>query len=179
MADVTAYLSLPYTRVLETDEDGDVRAVIKELPGCIAHGSDDAEALANLREMQIAWIEGALEQGNEPPLPQSDRELPSGKWVQRVPKSLHARLVGIAKREETSLNQLVTAMLSEAVAVRETWQPRATTSRVHADDDTWSRVRQPVYSVNAPAKQELRYADTLRAQADKNGLREKEDEHAR
>ncbi len=39
----------------------------------------------------------------------------SGKWVQRVPRSLHARLTKQAKREHVSLNILVVSILSESL----------------------------------------------------------------
>ena len=45
--------------------------------------------------------------------------LPSGKWVQRVPRSLHKKLVSTAKREGVSLNQLVTSVLAAAVGKRQ------------------------------------------------------------
>ncbi len=40
----------------------------------------------------------------------------SGKWVQRVPKSIHLRLVNRAKEEGVSLNTLVIMMLSESLS---------------------------------------------------------------
>lgn len=40
---------------------------------------------------------------------------PSGKWLQRVPKSLHVRLIQIAEREGTSLNQWVVMAIAERV----------------------------------------------------------------
>ncbi len=39
---------------------------------------------------------------------------PSGKWVQRVPRSLYLKLTVLAKAEGVSLNQFVTAVLAEA-----------------------------------------------------------------
>ncbi|MGH9646380.1 MAG: toxin-antitoxin system HicB family antitoxin [Bryobacteraceae bacterium] len=39
----------------------------------------------------------------------------SGQWRQRVPKSLHARLVARAAREGVSFNMLVTALLAEGL----------------------------------------------------------------
>jgi antitoxin HicB len=113
-----AYLELPYTIALRMDEDQDWVARIQELEGCIAHGRDQAEALANLREVQEAWINLRLETGKPIPEPDPEEELPSGKWLQRVPRTLHKKLIEVAKKEETSLNQLVTSMLAEAVAVR-------------------------------------------------------------
>ena len=44
-----------------------------------------------------------------------DDDLPSGKWVQRVPRSLHKRLVEVAKKEGVSLNSLVQTYLGMAV----------------------------------------------------------------
>ena len=113
---IADYLNLPYTITLRQDEDGDWVGHIKELEGCAAHGQNQAEALANLREVQEAWIHLRLETGKPIPEPEPEEVLPSGKWLQRVPRSLHRALIELAKREDTSLNSLVTSMLSEAVA---------------------------------------------------------------
>jgi hypothetical protein len=43
----------------------------------------------------------------------------SGKWVQRVPRSLHAKLAKQAKREHVSLNTLVVSILSEAMGLKQ------------------------------------------------------------
>lgn len=43
----------------------------------------------------------------------------SGQWRQRVPKTLHARLVERAKQEGVSLNTLVTAMIAEGLGQRQ------------------------------------------------------------
>jgi len=112
------YMALPYTRLLRPDQDGDVVAKILELPGCSAHGTDQQEALANLEEAQKLWLEDCLEAGDPVPEPERDELLPSGKWVQRVPRSLHQKLVKMAKAEGVSLNQLVTSMLSEQSSAR-------------------------------------------------------------
>jgi antitoxin HicB len=109
------YLKLPYTVNLRPDEDGVWIARIEELEGCIAHGSTQAEALLVLEEMKTAWIEDALEAGDTIPRPEQQEDLPSGKWLQRVPRTLHKKLAELAKKEQVSLNQLVTSMLAEAV----------------------------------------------------------------
>ena len=111
---VAYYMTLPYTTVLRRDEDNDVIARIEELPGCVAHGSDEAEAIENLREMQRLWLDVSIENRHYIPMPAAESALPSGKWVQRVPRSLHYRLVQMAQRENVSLNQLVTSLLSLA-----------------------------------------------------------------
>jgi antitoxin HicB len=112
------YLSLPYTIILRRDEDGFVIARVQELEGCISHGKDETEALSNLHTMKNLWLEDALAAGEHIPEPQPDGPLPSGKWVQRVPRSLHQKLVSLAEQEEVSLNQLVTEMLAEQFGAR-------------------------------------------------------------
>jgi hypothetical protein len=49
-----------------------------------------------------------------------DRENPvyAGQWRQRVPKSLHSRLVTRAEQEGVGLNTLVTAMIAEGLGKR-------------------------------------------------------------
>jgi len=118
MKDVNYYLALPYTVILRRDEEGDFVARIDELPGCSAHGKSPQEALENLEEAETLWIADCIESGESVPEPVVEESLPSGKWVQRVPKSLHRRLVLIGKREGVSLNQLVTSILAEAAGVR-------------------------------------------------------------
>ena|SRR5579859_6401811 len=112
------YMDLPYTLVIRRDDEGDFVARIDELPGCSAHGKTVDEAAKNVREAQQLWIEDAIEAGHAVPEPEPQEPLPSGKWVQRVPRSLHKRLTQIAKRENVSLNQLVTSMLSEAITAK-------------------------------------------------------------
>ena len=118
------YRSLPYGITLRKDEDSDWVARIVELPGCTAHGGTQAEALKNLDEVMEVWLEDALATGSEIPEPRITEKLPSGKWLQRVPRSLHRKLVELADREGVSLNQLVTSVLSEAVGRRSS-SPRA------------------------------------------------------
>ena len=117
------YLRLPYTVVLRRDEQGDYVGRIEELPGCSAHGNTPQQALKNLEEVQALWIGDCLESGEVVPEPVLEETLPSGKWVQRVPRSLHRKLVLIAKREGASLNQLVTSILSEAVGAQKGKEP--------------------------------------------------------
>lgn len=54
----------------------------------------------NLDEAKQAWIEDALESGDVVPEPAREEELPSGKWLQRVPRSLHKKLPDLAKKEQ-------------------------------------------------------------------------------
>jgi predicted RNase H-like HicB family nuclease len=113
--DLAHYLSLPYTEVLRRDDEGDFVARVEELQGCLAHGETREEAIANLQAVKELWVKDALQNGDRIPEPAAEEDLPSGKWVQRVPRSLHRKLVALAKREATSLNQLVVSVLSAHV----------------------------------------------------------------
>lgn len=117
MKDLKYFLSLPYTVVLRPDEDGGTVARVEELPGCVTGGTTVSEALEKLEDLKRAWIEDAIDAGHTVPEPVPEEVLPSGKWVQRVPRSLHRKLSIVAKKENVSLNALVTSILSEAVGV--------------------------------------------------------------
>ena len=91
MKDLSYFLRLPYTIVLRRDDEGDWVARVEELRGCTAHGSTTEEAIRHIDEEKQAWIEDALESGDEVPEPVQET-LPSGRWLQRVTRSLHAKL---------------------------------------------------------------------------------------
>jgi antitoxin HicB len=110
------YMKLPYTLTVRWSADDELFvARVKEIEGCTGHGSSEAEAIAMLRDNMREWISFCLEAGDEIPLPADSDHLPSGKWVQRVPRSLHKRLVECAENEGVSLNTFVTACLAQAV----------------------------------------------------------------
>jgi antitoxin HicB len=115
-ANIASYMNLPFTIVLKKDDEGDYVSRIEELPGCVAHGNSEVEAVQRLRRMQQLWIRDCIEAGDKVPEPKElEPELPSGKWLQRVPRGVHKRLAEKAKIEGVSLNQLVTTILAEAL----------------------------------------------------------------
>jgi len=103
-------LKYPVTLV-PAEEDGFV-AKIPDLPGCITQGETLDEALVMIEDAKAAWLEDALESGEEIPLPNSRY---SGKFLVRTPKSLHGRLAQCAETEGVSLNSYVVSVLSKAV----------------------------------------------------------------
>jgi predicted RNase H-like HicB family nuclease len=114
------YLSLPYAIILRRDKRDEVFvARVEELPGCSAHGDTEQEALSNLRDNMEVWIGDCIDSGDAVPEPTEELGLPSGKWLQRVPRSLHLKLIRLAKQEGVSLNQLVTSALAEVVGGKE------------------------------------------------------------
>jgi antitoxin HicB len=53
------------------------------------------------------------------PVPEPGSGGHSGKFIQRVPKSLHARLTARARQEGVSMNTLVTTILAESLGTYE------------------------------------------------------------
>jgi predicted RNase H-like HicB family nuclease len=111
------YLDLPYGITLRrmNDESGEYFfATVEEMPGCMSDGATQDEAFANIREAMELWIEGRMEAGLDVPAPNARRNVReySGKYLVRLPKSLHARLVMEADKEGVSLNQYTLYKLS-------------------------------------------------------------------
>lgn len=97
-----------------SEEDQGFIAEVPDLPGCSAFGDTEAEAAAEARDAIAAWIAAARAAGRGVPAasPAEPVEHYSGKFMVRVPRSLHARLVRQAKAEGVSLNQYVACRLA-------------------------------------------------------------------
>jgi antitoxin HicB len=103
-------------RPLSKEDGGGFLIVFPDLPGCMADGETPEEAIKNGLDAAKSWLKTAKEFKDRIPKPGDSN---SGKFVTRVPKSLHTRLVARAKREGVSPNELVTAYLAEALGKRE------------------------------------------------------------
>lgn len=107
-----------------TEEDGGGFLItFPDLPGCMSDGETMDEAIANGRDAFLAWISAVVDMGKPIPKPASKpMELieASGKFVARLPKTLHARLVARAKQEGVSLNTLVLTFIAEGLGHKET-----------------------------------------------------------
>lgn len=107
-------MGLPYTIELRNFPDEGCFARVKELSGCMSQGDTVAEAVANIQEAMQLWLEVALDHGDTIPEPRPDEDY-SGKFVVRVPRSLHRELAEAARREGISLNQYINVALAQAV----------------------------------------------------------------
>jgi predicted RNase H-like HicB family nuclease len=108
------YLQLPYHIVIQhiNDESGDYYyATVLEFDGCMSHGETYIEAFENIHEAMTGWIQTKLKNNFSVPAPIDENQY-SGKFVLRVPKSLHARLAIEAEKEGVSLNQYALYRLS-------------------------------------------------------------------
>ncbi len=99
-------------RPLAKEEGGGWLITFPDLPGCMSDGETPEEAIVSGKDAVAAWVAAASAAGREVPQP---GELSSGKFVARIPRSLHARLTARAKQEGVSMNALVSAFLAESL----------------------------------------------------------------
>lgn len=114
---IDEYLSLPYTVEIYRDaSDGEITYIARvvELPGCFTQADSFDELEVMVLDAMQAWIESALEDGAPIPEPRTNDQY-SGKFVVRLPRSLHRQLVTTAEREGVSLNAFVSTTLAQAV----------------------------------------------------------------
>ena len=134
---VDYYMNLPYTIELQRDLEEGWFVHVKELRGCMSQGDTAEEAVAMIQDAMLAWLEVALEDGLPIPEPRPEEDY-SGKFVVRVPRSLHRDLVENARREGVSLNQYINVALARATS-----QPAAP-SRATAEEPGWPGLKSPV-----------------------------------
>lgn len=135
--DINYYLSLPYTIELIREDANTWFARVAELPGCMTEGDSAGDAVAMIQDAMSGWIELALEDGRTIPEPKPLEEF-SGKFVVRVPKSLHRDLVVAAAREDVSLNQFIATELARAVG-----RPSSNSARTAPSSPVATRRRFP------------------------------------
>jgi len=100
-----------------SEEDAGYIAEAPELPGCSAWGASEADAARELQDAVAAWVQAAEAAGKAIPPPRVVQPIQSysGKFLVRVPRSLHARLARRAAQEGVSLNQFLTGVLASEV----------------------------------------------------------------
>jgi antitoxin HicB len=108
---------------IPADEGGGFLITFPDLPGCMSDGETEAEAVKNGRDAFLAAVSALHHMGRKIPAPtfhpDGENLDASGRFVTRVPKSVHARLTRRAKNEGVSLNALVLAMIAEGLGKRE------------------------------------------------------------
>lgn len=104
---------------LSVEDGGGFLISFTDFSECISDGETVEEAFHNGLDALQETIAALESMGLAIPEPGSGGSY-SGKFMQRVPKSIHARLATRAKQEGISMNSLVTAMLAESLGRRET-----------------------------------------------------------
>lgn len=112
MAKLTDY---PFeVRPLAEEDGGGYLISFPDFAECISDGESIEEAMANGRDALKATI-GALKAKQLPvPAPNSGG-VASGKFVARVPKTVHAQLATRARAEGVSLNTLVLTFIAQGL----------------------------------------------------------------
>jgi len=108
--------SYPFeVRPLSPEEGGGYLVSFPDFNECIADGETIDEAIAEGEKALAALISALKKKGLPVPTPGSYGAY-SGKFVQRLPKSLHARLQAKARAEGVSINTLAIAYIAEGLA---------------------------------------------------------------
>jgi antitoxin HicB len=116
------YLKQKYPVTIHIAPEGGFVAEIEDLPGCLAQGETLDEAYQEIEIARNLWLETTYQDEQDIPLPRDNREY-SGKFIIRVPKSLHRQLDTLADREGVSLNQYLVSELSKSVGIKEAKNP--------------------------------------------------------
>jgi antitoxin HicB len=101
-------------RPLTADEGGGFLISYSDFSECISDGETVEEALKNGRAALKATIAALKAKDMPVPAPNSGG-VSSGKFVARVPKTVHAQLTTRAKAEGVSLNTLVLTFIAQGL----------------------------------------------------------------
>ena len=105
-------------RPLRQDEGGGFLISYPDFAECISDGDTVEDALKNGQEALKATI-AALESKGLPVPAANSGGIASGKFVARVPKTIHAQLTTRAKVEGVSLNTLVVTFIAQGLGRKE------------------------------------------------------------
>lgn len=109
------FLDRAYPFDVSADPDGGYVIVFPDLPGCMTQVEHSEEIGPMADEIRRLWIETEAGRGNEIPPPSVPEEY-SGRFLLRIPRSLHRALAESAKREGVSLNQYAAMRLARGDA---------------------------------------------------------------
>lgn len=112
---------------IDVADGGGFMFTMPDIPGVVADGETELEAIADGREAFISTVSALLDMGQQPPAPAFNvadftPASASGKVLARLPRSMHLQLTARAKTEGVSLNSLVLAFIAEGLGRRNTAQ---------------------------------------------------------
>ncbi len=101
-------------RPLSTEEGGGYLVSFPDFAECISDGESVDEAIENGRDALKATVAALKSKKLPVPAPNSGG-VASGKFVARVPKTVHAQLATRARAEGVSLNALVLTFIAQGL----------------------------------------------------------------
>ena len=114
--DLSYYMKLSYDIVIKQIEDedgGGFLITIPQLKGCMSDGETVAEAYENITEAKREWFSDMLKRNIPIPEPaETSSETYSGRFVVRMPKSLHKTLAELSRAGGVSLSECFTSELA-------------------------------------------------------------------
>ena len=103
-------------RPLSAEEGGGYLISFPDFAECISDGESVDEAIENGRDALKATVAALKARKMSVPAPNSGG-VASGKFVARVPKTVHAQLATRARAEGVSLNALVLTFIAQGLGV--------------------------------------------------------------
>lgn len=108
---------------IDAADGGGFMFSMPDIPGVMADGDTELEAVADGREAFSATVSALVDMGQEVPVPAFSAQdfspaSASGKVLARLPRSMHLQLSARAKTEGVSLNALVLAFIAEGLGRR-------------------------------------------------------------
>lgn len=101
-------------RPLSSEDGGGFLIAFPDFNDCVSDGATVDEAIENGR-LALGETIAALRAAGHPIPEPTAATTASGRFVARVPKSVHAKLTSRAKAEGVSLNTLVVSLLAEGL----------------------------------------------------------------
>jgi antitoxin HicB len=117
-ATVAEHAARTYQFTVQPEADGGYFIEYPDLPGCMTQVDAADEIAGAAEEIRNLWIETALDQSREIPVPTETPDY-SGKFIVRIPKSLHRTLSVAAKKEGVSLNQYAGQLLAQGLVLND------------------------------------------------------------
>ena len=106
-------------RPLSAEEGDGFLATFPDLPGCMADGETPEQAISDARGAFACWMAAHIEDGRPVPLPGGGAQAAPVRFVQRLPRSVHAALKNLAARDGVSMNTMATVLIAEGIGARD------------------------------------------------------------
>jgi len=100
---------------LAAAEGGGYSISFPDLPGCLSDGETIEEVLKNGEGAFEAWRDTRLAEAKAMPAPGSYGDAQATRFVQRLPRYVHERLVEASNQQGVSVNTLVTTLVAEGL----------------------------------------------------------------